>query len=561
MRKKSLLTLLIAVSAIVCTALLPGCGSAGRRKASLWPEIDRPTDSLSARMDYLLISGAPDANLKATLDSLRSQMALADAPDLPRLQFFEAETISSQARRIGELEKLHKLTNPVKYPYLHHRISHAIHTGEPNTAEAYRAFLDNMVYFRDAGDSLMTAMSFVNLTALMISLADSAAAIEYWRRADNIFDELQLPTLRLRNRINLVLIYAAAENMDSTIAESARLLTDPSLLGDLKARELILRNHYFFTDSLPLVRELLRITANHDDFLQLRGLHMSMISDWYRRHGQPDSAMKYGHLAITEYDNVHGIGYRAFIMHNYAQLIKEHGSLDSTVIFLERARLAMDSVMESRDVVNVKNLELQRRLAVQELEGAQRTHRRTVGWIMAFLILIICGLSAWLFFYRRHVALEKAMLLKVRENEQSQRHAAAASLAAEEKDSMLQKIKEDINQLSVSDSLTRNDIRRLLSSIASTDADSPEWDSYLKIIEQINPRFLKNLKNRCNNLSPNNIQLACYIYLGMTPRQIAHLTKIRPESVHQARWRLRVKLGVSSDEALDQLLSRLGAEE
>lgn len=560
MRKKPFIIILLAAAGIILAAALPGCDGAGKRKASLWPQIDRPTDSLSARMDYLLISGASDESVKATLDSLRAQMALVDAPDLPRLQFFEAETISNRSRRTEELEKLHKLANPAKYPYLHHRITHAIHTREPNTAEAYRAFLDNMAYFRDAGDSLMTAMSFVNLTALMISLADSTAAIEYWRRADNIFDELQLPTLRLRNRINLVLIYAAAGNMDQTIAESAKLLDDPSLRNDLKARELILRNHYFFTDSLPLVREILRITAHHADFAQLRGLHMSMVADWYRRHGEPDSAMKYGHMAMAEYGSVHGTGYRAFIMHNYAQLIKEHGSLDSTVIYLERARLAMDSVMESRDVVNVKNLELQRRLAVQELEGAQRTHRRTVGWIIAFLILIICGLSAWLFFYRRHVALEKAMLIKTRENEQTQRHAAAASLAAEEKDSMLQKIKEDINQLSEADSLTRNDIHRLLSSIASTDADSPEWDSYLKIIEQVNPQFLKNLKKRCSTLSPNNIQLACYIYLGMTPRQIAHLTKIRPESVHQARWRLRVKLGVASDEALDQLLSRLGSE-
>jgi len=433
-----------------------------------------------------------------------------------------------------------------------------MHTAEPNTAESYRAFLNSLAFFRSCGDSLMTAMSYANLTAMMISLADSAASHEYWKRADNIFLQLNLPELRVRNRINLVLIYAQSDDMDKAIAESRNLVADSSLINDLKVRELILRNHYFFTDSIRLVEELMRLTARRPNFAHLRGVHMSMASDWYHRNGVIDSAFKYGHLALSEYENVHNLGYRALIMHNYAQLVKEHGRLDSAVYYLERARTVMDSVQASRDVVNVKNLDLQRRLALQELEDAEKTRRRTVGWVITFLILIICGLSAWFLLYRNHVALEKAMQQQAREKELSQRHATAASLAAEEKESKLQKIKQHINNLSETDGLTADNIKQLLSSIAITDAASADWESYLQLVEQINPEFLKNLKERCRTLSPNNMQLACYIYLGMTTRQIAHLTKIRPESVHQARWRLRVKLGVSSDEALGELLNRLG---
>lgn len=56
------------------------------------------------------------------------------------------------------------------------------------------------------------------------------------------------------------------------------------------------------------------------------------------------------------------------------------------------------------------------------------------------------------------------------------------------------------------------------------------------------------------NLSDAELRLACLIASGKNKYDIAAEMEIRVESVKQARWRLRQKLSLSSDQDLDQLL-------
>jgi DNA-binding CsgD family transcriptional regulator len=50
------------------------------------------------------------------------------------------------------------------------------------------------------------------------------------------------------------------------------------------------------------------------------------------------------------------------------------------------------------------------------------------------------------------------------------------------------------------------------------------------------------------------LRLACLIASGKNKYDIAAEMEIRVESVKQARWRLRQKISLSSDQDLDQLL-------
>lgn len=511
-------------------------------------------------MDYLLLTGADKKKLTSTIDSMRIGMSGALHPDAGRINFFEAETISNRNDRILELEKLRDLTSEKDNPYLYNRIIHAINTATPNTAESYRAFLSNLTYFRQIGDSLMTALSYSNLTAMMIALNDSATAYDYWKRADNIFKISGASGLAARNRINLVIIYANSGNLDKALSENSTLVSDSSLKSDIMVRETILRNQFVLTDSVKYLRKIIHEFPNSEEFSHLRGLQYSMLSDWFKRHNSKDSALIYGKKALREYPYVTNINYRALIMNNNAQLVKQYGSLDSALYYTERASEVMDSLRISQDVVNVKNLDLQRRLAMLEYEGKRKSHNRTVVWVIASLSLIICGLAAWLILYQRHVALGKAMEQQIKEKEETERRETANSLVAQEKNMMLQKIKSDIETLSNSNNTSNDTFRQLKRMLAISDADADDWLNYIRMTERINPEFIRRLKQYCSSLSANNIRLACCIYSGMTNRQIAYLTKIRTESVHQARWRLRCKLGVESEEELDSLLNIIGEE-
>ena len=58
-------------------------------------------------------------------------------------------------------------------------------------------------------------------------------------------------------------------------------------------------------------------------------------------------------------------------------------------------------------------------------------------------------------------------------------------------------------------------------------------------------------------MSDTYVKLATYIYMGLDNNKIARLLVIRPESVKQARWRLRKMMGLDKDVSLDDAIRAL----
>lgn len=88
-------------------------------------------------------------------------------------------------------------------------------------------------------------------------------------------------------------------------------------------------------------------------------------------------------------------------------------------------------------------------------------------------------------------------------------------------------------------------------------ANRNEMESFEKTFENINPDFIRRLKTISPTISENNIRICSYILIGLSNRQIADLMNIRSTSVKQARWRLRTRLGIDSEESLEDFLRKL----
>lgn len=56
------------------------------------------------------------------------------------------------------------------------------------------------------------------------------------------------------------------------------------------------------------------------------------------------------------------------------------------------------------------------------------------------------------------------------------------------------------------------------------------------------------------------MRLAGYISIGLGTKEISELMNVRPESVRQARWRLRKTLGLEDESELFPMLSRMLGE-
>lgn len=71
---------------------------------------------------------------------------------------------------------------------------------------------------------------------------------------------------------------------------------------------------------------------------------------------------------------------------------------------------------------------------------------------------------------------------------------------------------------------------------------------------EVHPDFTRCLTEQFPNLTPTDIRLCSYLYLGMTTKEIAALTFREIRSVESSRLRLRKKLGISGSQSLYDFL-------
>jgi DNA-binding CsgD family transcriptional regulator len=83
-----------------------------------------------------------------------------------------------------------------------------------------------------------------------------------------------------------------------------------------------------------------------------------------------------------------------------------------------------------------------------------------------------------------------------------------------------------------------------------------EWENFSLHFETVHPSFFKNLKTKHNNITTNELRLCAYLLMNLSNKEIAILLFISSDAVQKAKYRLKKKFSLSTDDKLfDYLLS------
>ncbi len=84
-----------------------------------------------------------------------------------------------------------------------------------------------------------------------------------------------------------------------------------------------------------------------------------------------------------------------------------------------------------------------------------------------------------------------------------------------------------------------------------------EWETFKMYFEQVNKDFFEKLRRHNHNITPTEERMAALIKLGLTNKEIASILNITHQSVKNARYRLKRKLGLKPEEDLREFLDNL----
>ncbi len=124
----------------------------------------------------------------------------------------------------------------------------------------------------------------------------------------------------------------------------------------------------------------------------------------------------------------------------------------------------------------------------------------------------------------------------------------AAAYAIKKSESMraflenIDKLKLQKNNSGALDKL-RKDIERQM----NPDSD---WDNFSLYFDEVHPNYFKNLKKKHPDLTKNELRLCSYLIMNLSNKEIALLLYVSADTVQKAKYRLKKKLLLSSDDNL-----------
>lgn len=550
---------------LIALVLVSGCsGDPARISPYRWRSVSPEIDTLTLELESGFNDYAPHDLLKSEVEEMaRLAGESAEEGMTLRSRYWQArllqrEGLADSARE--EVERILAEADSARYPYEFFRLRIlARQLRGRRDARSYFYIDQEARFFDSIGDLPMTAVSYINLAISLYPLGELDRSLGYLEKADDINRSLGMEGLVAKNAINIAGIYIRKGEKEKGVALLRGLLDDGSLTADSTTHNLVLRNLYVYTNEVAYLAGAYADVAGNDNMRDLQGIYQALLSLHYAGiEGKGDSADIYSRLALGNVDYVDDYGHKGYIMQAYAATMEREGKTDSALVYLKRYIECSDSdyvAMQQAEVLRMANM---REVSLAMSQEHKRTQRMRGNFFVILLVIITLASVVSFILYRRQKRHEIAVRDSQLEMEKSRRNLLALMLTIEEKNNLFGSLKSEIEKMRKEGSIGGPEATRLQNVIFMQLAGGDELDTFQQQFVQVYPGFVSRFHKAYPGLADSYVKLATYIYMGLDNNAIARLLVIRPESVKQARWRLRRMMGLEKGASLDDAIRALG---
>lgn len=541
--------------------LAVSCDRTPRHLAPMgWTPATAEFDSLTLRLEHYYIDRIPLDSIVCLTERMRLIADRDTAFKLlnSRTTYWEGRltfSLGNYDEGMAQMRKALELTDSGRYPYDYRRILWNLDMEYHEPTEArYRQLLEDLDFFRNAGDLIISGGLAMELGTFLDDLGAPDEGIPYLDLADSLFTVAGRMDQVANNRINHA--NAMIIQGDSLGAEKyfRELLADTVMPLSHYAREIAYGNIYTLSDDTVALRQAYEMVRDETTMEEAACNYESFLTREAINRGDLPQAIFYQRLAASHFPFVETPEVlREYYQQRY-RLFAMQGMTDSAYKYLEITARLNDSINTSANRVEVRNAALAGRIRLMRLKADLERRNSTILFLsitFGLLLLIIgAGIIFWRHLQRQELAKVKATL----DLERSNRKILAMELVIKEKDTLFDAVGQEMSQLSEAGEISPQTAGKIESSLKAHNGMKAHRDNFLETFGQLNPNFAGRLKEHYPSLTDADLRLASYIALGLENKHIASIMGIRPESVKQARWRLRSKLSLPSGASLEETL-------
>ena len=557
-RQKLIVPLLLTAFTAVIILFDTGCRRENRLYPFRWESYGAETDSLTLALDRGLYGGEDPDSLSLLVDIL-SKKGEKNEKLRDRADYYRALVmIRSDRGEVAEslFYKLLERVDSGAEPYLYNRLQ--FQTGSDEISpETYAVKFSRLEYFRKVDDPVMTAATLIDLANLLTKVKDTESAILAYKEADTLLNTAGFHELAIPIRKNIAEALQLKGDSAGGVNILKELLKEPYILSQPALYYNILNDYLIESHDTLAAREMIKIREREGLTLESDCRLAAFLSEVEFDKGNYQEALRlaragYRQAIIDEEEDV-----RAVSMHRLSDAFKALGRPDSAYYYLSREVTFVDSMDMAQKPMEIQARETGRIIQEKRMEKELK-HGKKILWITILIcviflcVVIAAGVVVWRI---NSLRLEKAKASL--EREKAHRRLMATQILVEEKDALLNSLNRDLRELEEKGEISSGAKGHIATPIKTHIVQSPGREAFLETFSELHPDFTERLKSHAPDLTETDIRLAKYIAVGLDNKQIASTLGIRPESVKQARWRLRSKLRLPSGASLEDYLKNI----
>ena len=253
-------------------------------------------------------------------------------------------------------------------------------------------------------------------------------------------------------------------------------------------------------------------------------------------------------------------------------LKKAQGNFQQAADFQDELALLKDSLNSWEKEKMVKSLEVQFEVSEIDrklkLEQSEHEITRLANYLLWGSIFFLSLISAGIILFLKRInnrdkqllqtkealvkAIEEQKILREQqmqnELEFKESQLSAMTLQMLQKNELMQELKEKL------ESPNDPSVQKIISKGLNQDK---EWSDFNTHFESLNKNFYARLKQAYPDISPNDLRICALIKLNMSIKEMAGILNISPDSVKTARYRLRKKLQLNTEDNLTDFIMNL----
>lgn len=422
---------------------------------------------------------------------------------------------------------------------------------EEAPVSGYNIVIENLNYFERIGSEYGQSRTYLQLGNIMIDYRDSVRAAECYRKAFEISNKLGLYVNAAICRMNL----ANTLDRETSIKIDKQLLEDTLLKDEGMLHIWVCQDLYNKTGKEEYIEKGLALCVSkpyRDMKLSELPILIAMKGMHYENKGDHEVALKYFH------ESVDSIADRPVDARSVRLLYKwigcaygNMGYLDSACMMFYKSLVLRDSIEFKQYGGKVPRLDAKMRIELAR-KNMQLEKNRVVGWLVTALLVVFMSTAIIYMNHKRRSAVRRYEALKTRHH--LQQSVVVHKIILSQSERLIEDMSRLVEDMKNKGELDEMSSNRLSRALGMYKGDGANREGFLQVQEELNTDFIDRLKSRFPTLTESQMRLASLIAAGADSRQICNILNIEMASLHKSRYRLRTRLGLTTEQNLVDFL-------